>query len=105
MHRFREKCFSFYHVELASSWFEKLWGIQVVSAHSVPSDWYSVSIKGGQPTRITNLNDTGLYADLSPDGRHMAFIGATGLYIMKLNGSELVTLSTQVFIGTVDWIP
>ncbi len=91
--------------EPASFWWEKLFGIEIASAHSVPSDWYIVSVKGGQPQRITNMNDTGLYADLSPDGRHMAFISATGLYIMKLNGSELVALSTQVFIGTVDWIP
>jgi Tol biopolymer transport system component len=88
-----------------NSWFEKLFGIEVVSAHSTPSDWYIISTTGGQPKRLTYQNDIGMYADLSPDGQQMAFISATGLYVMNLDGSNLAKLSKQVFIGSVDWIP
>jgi Tol biopolymer transport system component len=88
----------------AGSWLEKLFGVRVVSAHNVPSDWYIVSIGGGNPQPLTSLNDTGLYGDLSPDGTQMAFISASGLYVMKIDGSNLVQLSHDVLIGTVDWI-
>jgi dipeptidyl aminopeptidase/acylaminoacyl peptidase len=86
-------------------WWEKLLGVEVASAHSVPSDWYMVSIGGGEPQRLTNLNDVGMSADLSPDGQRVAFISATGLYIMNLDGSDIYMLSNHVYIGTVDWIP
>jgi Tol biopolymer transport system component len=89
----------------ASSWLDKLFGIETASAHTVPSDWYSVTISGGQPQRLTNLYDIGMYGDLSPDGQQIVFISATGLYIMNVDGSDLFTLSNQVYVGTVDWIP
>jgi Tol biopolymer transport system component len=88
-----------------SSWLENFLGVEVASAHTVPSDWYEVSIGGGEPRRLTNLNDVGMYADLSPDGQQVAFISATGLFIMSLDGTNLYNLSNQVYIGTVDWIP
>jgi Tol biopolymer transport system component len=88
-----------------NSWLENLLGVKVASAHTVPSDWYEVSIGGGEPRRLTNLNDVGMYADLSPDGQQVAFISATGLFIMSLDGTNLYNLSNQVYIGTVDWIP
>jgi Tol biopolymer transport system component len=87
------------------SWLEKLLGIQVASAHNVPSDWYTAPIEGGQPQRMTNLEDTGLYGALSPDGEQIVFISASGLYEMDLDGSNLVQLSGDVFLGTIDWLP
>jgi Tol biopolymer transport system component len=88
-----------------SSWLEKLLGVEVASAHNVPSDWYIVSASGGELRRLTNMNNSGMAADLSPDGQQMAFISATGLYIMKVDGSDLYNLSNQTYLGTVDWIP
>ena len=35
--------------------FEKLMGIQAAKAHNVPSDWWSVPMTGGVPSRLTNL--------------------------------------------------
>jgi Tol biopolymer transport system component len=84
---------------------EKLFGIQVVSAHNVPSDWYQVPVDGGEAQRLTNLNDTGMYATLSPDGKRVAFISQTGIYVMNIDGTELTQLAQLVATGTVDWIP
>jgi Tol biopolymer transport system component len=89
----------------ASSWLEKLFGVGVASAHSVPSDWYRAPLSGGVPQRLTNLNDMNLNGDLSPDGTQMAFISASGLYVMNSDGSNLIQLSNDVMIGTVNWLP
>jgi Tol biopolymer transport system component len=88
-----------------SSWLEKLFGVEVAFAHSVPSDWYRAPLSGGAPRRLTNLEDVNLNGDLSPDGSRLAFISATGLYVMNVDGSNLIQLSDDVLIGTVDWIP
>jgi Tol biopolymer transport system component len=86
------------------SWFERWLGVTVASAHNVPSDWYRMPAAGGEPQRITRLNDTGMYAALAPDGKHMAFISSAGLYLMNLDGSDLYQVTRQTFIGTIDWI-
>jgi hypothetical protein len=87
------------------SWWEKLLGVQVASAHNVPSDWYRASVGGGTPLQMTNLNDLYLNGDLSPDGSKLAFISATGLYVMNPDGSDLVQLTKDVYVGGVSWVP
>jgi len=86
--------------------FERLLGIQVAKAHSVPSDWWSVPLTGGVPTQLTNIQTINLFASISPDQRHLASLSGEGLFVMELDGSNL----TQVVIdqgvhGTVSWIP
>ena len=89
----------------ASSFFDRIFGVQIVSAHAIPSDWYSVPLMGGNPQRLTNLNDTGMYACISPDGKHIAFISQSGLYLMNPDGTGITQISDMVVTGTVDWIP
>lgn len=91
----------------ASSWWENLFGIKIVTAHNAPSDWYKVPVEGGKIERVTNVNDTGLYGAISPDGRHLAFISVTGLYVVSTNGSDLIQLSNAVFEGNgnIQWLP
>jgi Tol biopolymer transport system component len=89
----------------ASTWLEKLFGVRVASAHNVPSDWYRVSLTSGRVKRLTTLNEVNLNGDLSPDGSRMAFIASSGLYVVNLDGSNLIQLSEDRFVGTVDWIP
>ncbi len=91
--------------EPASSWLDKLFGLQIASAHNVPSDWYWTPLNGGSPQRLTSLYDVNLNGDLSPDGSQMAFIGASGLYVMNTDGSNLELLTNDLFIGTVSWLP
>ena len=84
---------------------DRLLGIQIASAHTIPSDWYRVNMASGQVDRLTNLNDTGMYATVSPDKKWIAFISQTGLYVMRIDGSGLTQLSDLVATGTVDWTP
>ena len=88
-----------------SSWIDKFLGVRIASAHSVPSDWYRVSVNGGIPKRLTYLNEMNLDGDISPDGNQLAFISSNGLYVMNIDGSELIQLSKDVMIGSVNWIP
>ncbi len=90
----------------ALSWFDRLTGVQAAEAHSVPSDWWSITVGSDQPpVRLTKLYDTGMYGDFSPDGQYVAFICATGLYVMKPDGSELTPLMPVNDLGTLEWVP
>jgi len=88
------------------NWFESVMGIQVAKAHSIPSDWWSVSIAGGAPTQLTKLQTINLFASLSPDQKHMASVSGDGLFVMGLDGSNLTRLLSDSGVhGTVSWIP
>jgi Tol biopolymer transport system component len=91
----------------ATSWWENLFGIKIVTAHSVPSDWYKVPAEGGKIERVTNTNDTGLYGAISPDGKHLAYISVSGLFVVNTDGSDLIQLSDAVFQGNgnIQWLP
>jgi len=88
------------------NWFEKLAGIQIAKAHSVPSDWWSVPISGGVPTQLTNIQTINLFASISPDKKHVASVSGNGLFVMNLDGSNLTQLISDPGVhGTVSWIP
>lgn len=85
---------------------ERLTGIQVARAHSVPSDWWSVPLAGGSPTRLTNLQTINLFASISPDQQHLASLSGEGIFVMGLDGSNLTQLVSDPGVhGTVSWIP
>jgi Tol biopolymer transport system component len=86
------------------SFLDRLFGITVASAHTIPSDWYEIPVAGGDIKRLTNLGNTGMFASISPDHNWIAFISATGIYVMKLDGTNLTQLSPLAATGTVDWI-
>jgi Tol biopolymer transport system component len=88
------------------NWFEKLMGIQVVKAHSVPSDWWSVPVTGGEPTRLTQLQTIRLFASISLDKKHIASLSGEGIFVMDQMGSNLMQLLFDPGVsGTVSWIP
>ena len=88
-------------------WLERVLGILVVSAHTVPSDWWSVPIEGGTPTQITHIAAVGLYASLSPDKRNIVSYSGDGLFLMNQDGNGLTVLvrNSGGLAGTVSWIP
>jgi hypothetical protein len=88
----------------ARSPWETWFGGKVASAHNTPSDWYVVPAAGGEAKRLTNLENTGMYAALSPDRQWVAFISANGIYAMKPDGTRLTKLSDLLATGTVDWV-
>ncbi len=90
------------------TWFENLMGMRLARANgSVPSDWWSVPINGGELTRLTHIQAPSLYASLSPDHRHVVSFSGAGVFVMNVDGSELTILlpNPDQFIGTVQWIP
>jgi Tol biopolymer transport system component len=88
------------------NFFEKLMGIQIAKAHDVPSDWWSVPVTGGAPTRLTNLQAINLFASTSPDQKQIASLSGEGIFLMDLNGSNLTQLVSDSGVhGTVSWIP
>lgn len=88
------------------SWLERLAGVQVARAHNIPSDWWRVPVAGGEPERLTEIFQSGLYGAFSPDGEHLAFISSTGLHVMPADGGEVLTLiEAPDFYGSLDWIP
>ena len=76
-----------------------------VMKHDIPSDWWRVDLATGKIKSLTHISDTGLYGDFSPDGQHIAFVAATGLYLMNPDGSNLTQIMNFGPEGTVSWIP
>jgi Tol biopolymer transport system component len=88
----------------ALSWFDRLLGVQAAGAHNVPSDWWRVSLDGAELTRLTKIYDTGLYGSFSPDGSRLAFIAASGIYVINPDGSGLTPVLPIKTLGTLEWI-
>lgn len=90
------------------AWLDWLTGAQTASAaplaHNVPSDWWQIPAGGGAPTRLTEIYETGLFGDLSPDGRRIAFLSAGGLYVMDVDGRNLQRLLSLSGFGTLEWV-
>ena len=89
------------------NWMEKLMGVEIALAHSVPSDWWSVPVGGGTPRLLTQIQSASLYASASPDGTWIASYSGSGLFVMKPDGSELTSLIANLggIVGMVDWLP
>lgn len=87
------------------TWLYDLFGIEVARAHETPSDLWQVSVAGGAPLQLTRIADFGLYPTFSPDGSYMALLRASGLYIMKPDGTGLVQILGPGPSGTIQWIP
>ncbi len=89
------------------NWWERLLGIGIVSAHTVPSDWWSVPLAGGAPTQLTHIAALGLFASVSPDKQYLASYSGSGLFVMKPDGSQLSVLVSDLggVPGTVNWLP
>ena len=93
----------------ALSWLDRLAGVQVAAAapdlHNVPSDWWEVKLSGGQLTRLTKQYDTSMFGAFSPDGLHIAYLSASGLWVMSAGGSKPQRILNTTGYGTLDWIP
>jgi len=81
--------------------------VRVASAHSLPSEWWSVPVSGEAATQLTQIQSPGLYAWLSPDGTQLASFSGNGIFVMAPDGSGLTMIVSDVggIPGTVNWIP
>jgi Tol biopolymer transport system component len=84
---------------------DRLLGVRPAAAHDVPSDWWRISLGGGAPEQLTHILDVGLLGDYSPDGQLIGFVGGTGLYTMKPDGTNLTHLRDVTAFGAFHWIP
>ena len=90
------------------NWLDRLMGVRVARAHSnVPSDWWTISVDGGEMTQLTNIQSRGLFGSLSPDNEYLASYSLDGIFVMKTDGTQLTQLipNPQSVPGTVSWIP
>jgi len=89
------------------SWLDRLLGVIIASAHSVPSEWWSVPLGGGATTQLTHVQAPGLYASISPDNQHIASFSGYGIFVMNPDGTGLTTVLNDIgsILGTVNWIP
>ena len=90
------------------NWLDRLMGVSVARAHSnVPSDWWTISVDGGEMTQLTNIQSRGLFGSLSPDNEYLASYSLDGIFVMKTDGTQLTQLipNPQSVPGTVSWIP
>ena len=90
------------------NWLDRLMGVRAAKAHSnVPSDWWSISTNGGEMTQLTNIQSRGLFGSLSPDNQFLASYSLDGIFVMKIDGTQLTQLirNRQSVPGTVSWIP
>ena len=91
----------------AASWLDRLLGVIQVSAHNIPSEWWSVPAGGGTVTQLTHIQAASLYASVSPDKRMIASFSGDGVFVMNPDGTELTMMVTGTGgnMGTVNWIP
>ena len=87
------------------NWLDQIMGVQIAKAHSVPSDWWSVAVTGGEATRLTSIQSTSLFGNIAPDKKHLVSFSLEGLFVMDLDGSNLTALIPDPGGSTVDWLP
>ena len=85
-------------------WLAQLLGAQVAEAHSLPSDLWVMQL-GQAPVQLTQLADYGFVQDYSPDGQFIVFSCSSGVFVMRADGSALTSLSSDLDLSSVQWIP
>jgi Tol biopolymer transport system component len=74
-------------------------------AHGLPYDIWTMSLDGGQLTKVADVKEDEPTVSWSPDGSHLAIFGVAALYMADASGS---TTSTQKVVeqggyGGLDW--
>jgi Tol biopolymer transport system component len=89
--------------------FDDFWSVPVAYADGGPANWWRVPVAGGEPVQLTHFQESGLYGSFSPDGRHLAYLSGSGLFIMSSDGKGIVTAVTPetfpgaIWFGTLEW--
>jgi Tol biopolymer transport system component len=91
----------------APTWLDEILGMTIASAHTLPSDWWSIPLTGGTPTQLTHIMAVGLFGSISPDKQYIASYSGAGIFVMKPDGTQSTMLISDVSgqPGTVSWIP
>jgi Tol biopolymer transport system component len=76
---------------------------EVVEAHGIPWDIWTVRPGGGDLQRLTNESEDTPTPTWSPAGDWVAFAGEIGLYLVDAGGKGTIRVSTAVSGGGVTW--
>lgn len=88
------------------SFWDRLFGVKVASAHAVPSDWWRLRLDGsGDMEQLTNIFEIGLFGDIVEEDRYIAFITTNGVQIMNPDGTGVFRLLSIPATGTLSWVP
>ena len=93
------------NVDASRSWWEIALGVETAVAHTLPSDWWKVSINNPTPERLTSLDEVGLYGDFSLDGQTVAFAAQGGLYRMNPDGTDVEKWVEETLTDSLAWRP
>ncbi len=72
--------------EAPVSFLDRLMGVQIAFAHAdhnVPSDWWRISITGGEPEQVTSFEDIILHGDFNSVTNQLIFSTQTGLFALE----------------------
>lgn len=87
------------------SWLDRLLGVGIAGAHSVPSDWWRADVRTGALQRITDVQGIGLYGSpLGASGR-ILFRSHQGLFTAQADGGALQHLLALEALGSLQWFP
>lgn len=81
--------------KVSRGWWEILLDVKVAHAHTdhnMPSDWWRVSIHGGEPEQLTSTRRIVSYGDFGSDGQSFVSATNTGVYLMSAEGEYLERL-------------
>ena len=76
---------------------------EVVEAHGIPWDIWTVRPDASELQRLTNESEDTPTPTWSPTGEWIAFSGEIGLYLVDVGGKNTIRVSTAVSGGGVTW--
>lgn len=85
-------------------WWEILFAVNTAAAHNIPSDWYRIPTQGGEPKRLTTIEEVGIYGAFAPNGESIGFATFNGLYTMRPNGADVTRVLTRNATSSFAWI-
>src|SRR5579859_2163580 len=76
---------------------------EVAYAHGLPADVYSITLDGGEMTRLADIKDDDPTVAWAPDGTKLAIFGVGALYVVDGRGGPTSKLVDQGGYGGLDW--
>lgn len=76
---------------------------EIAYAHGLPADVYSITVDGGEMTRLADIKDDDPTVTWSPDGTKLAIFGVSALYVVDAKGGPTSKLVDQGGYGGLDW--
>jgi Tol biopolymer transport system component len=77
--------------------------LNTASAHGLPWDLWLVNLDGTKFERLTQIGADSPYPTWSPDGKFVAFMDFTGMYVVNRQSKEGYLISMNGGHGALDW--